>query len=148
MFEVVNPNFARDVRESFAAQRVMALLDASMIGLEPGLVEISLPYRDDLTQHNGFLHAGIVTTILDSACGCAALTLMPEGANVLSVEFKVNLLLPAVGDTFTARGRVVRSGRNLKVCQGDVYAHTGLEVKHVALMTATMMTLLPKKEGA
>ena len=86
-----------------------------------------------------------MTTILDSACGYAALTVMPEGANVLSVEFKVNLLSPAVGDTFTARGRVVRSGRNLKVCQGDVYAHTGLEAKHVALMTATMMTL-PKED--
>ena len=118
MFEATNPNFARDVRESFAAQRVMALLDASMTGLEPGLVEISLPYRDDLTQHNGFLHAGIVTTILDSACGYAALTLMPEEANVLSVEFKVNLLSPAMGDSFTARGRVVRSGRNLKVVSG------------------------------
>ncbi len=146
MFEALNPDYAAAVRTSFAAQKVMALLGASVTFVTPGSVEIGLPYRADLTQQDGFLHAGVVTTLVDSACGYAALTLMPREANVLTVEFKVNFLAPAVGERFSAAGRVLRSGRTLKVCQGDVYAFTGSQRKHVALMTATMTTLLPAEK--
>ena len=146
MFEALNPDYAAAVRTSFAAQKVMALLGASVTFVTPGSVEIGLPYRADLTQQDGFLHAGVVTTLVDSACGYAALTLMPREANVLTVEFKVNFLAPAVGERFSAAGRVLRSGRTLKVCQGDVYAFTGSQQKHVALMTATMTTLLPAEK--
>ena len=124
----------------------MSAWDASLEKIEPGEVEIGLPFNETLTQQNGFLHAGVVTTIVDSACGYAALSVMPPGANVLSVEFKVNLLSPAVGERFTARGKVIRAGRTIKVCQGDVYAHTGDQTKHVAVMTATMMTVLADEE--
>ena len=146
VFKVPNPGYAATVEESFAAQRVMTLFGAALSRVEPGLVEIGLPYRTDLTQQDGFLHAGVVTTVVDSACGYAALTLMPREANVLTVEFKVNFLAPAVGERFSAAGRVLRSGRTLKVCQGDVYAFTGSQRKHVALMTATMTTLLPAEK--
>ena len=146
MFAALNPDYAAAVRTSFAAQKVMALLGASVTFVTPGSVEIGLPYRADLTQQDGFLHAGVVTTLVDSACGYAALTLMPREANVLTVEFKVNFLAPAVGERFSAAGRVLRSGRTLKVCQGDVYAFTGSQRKHVALMTATMTTLLPAEK--
>ena len=144
----INPNFADDVRSSFAAQAIMSAWNASLKKVELGEVEIELPFNETLTQQNGFLHAGIITTIVDSACGYAALTVMPPGANVLSIEFKVNLLSPAIGERFTAAGRVVRAGRTIKVCQGDVYAHAvdtngGDHTKHVALMTATMTTVLP-----
>ena len=108
-----NPNFNDDVRRSFAQQAVMNLLGASLSLVAPGIVEITLPYRLDLTQQNGYLHAGIITTIADSACGYAAFTLMPAGAGVLSVEFKVNLLRPAKGDSFVARAEVIKSGKTV-----------------------------------
>jgi len=98
-----NPDFEQEVRRNFAQQSVMNLIGASLSLVEPGIVEITLPYRQDLTQQNGYLHAGMITTIADSACGYAAFTLMPPGAGVLSVEFKVNLLRPAKGDSFVAR---------------------------------------------
>lgn len=112
--------YAERVRASFERQQVMHLLGAKLTRVEPGLVEIVLPFRDDLTQQHGFLHAGIVTTIVDSACGYAALSLMPEGTGVLTIEYKVNLMAPARGSRFVARGRVLRAGRNITVCAGDV----------------------------
>ena len=120
----------------------MSAWNATLKRVELGEVEIELPFNETLTQHNGFLHAGIVTTVVDSACGYAALSVMPPGANVLSIEFKVNLLSPAVGERFTARGKVIRAGRTIKVCQGDAYAHQGDQTKHVAVMMATMTTVL------
>ena len=105
------------------------------------MVEIELPFRADLCQQDGFLHAGIVTTIVDSACGYAALTLMAVDARVLSVEFKLNFLAPAVGDRFIARGRVARAGRTITVCTGEVVALTGDAERSIALMQATMMTV-------
>jgi len=120
----------------------MHLIGASLTLIEPGVVEITLPYSQDLTQQNGYLHAGIVTTIADSACGYAAFTLMPEGSGVLSVEFKVNLLRPAKGDTFLARAEVIKPGRTLTVVRADVFATSGLEErKLVATMQGTMMRL-------
>jgi len=127
------------VRESFARQRAMATLGAQLTGVAPGAVEITLPFRDDLTQQHGFLHAGVIGTILDSACGYAAFTLMPPEAAVLSVEYKVNLLAPANGERVVARARVKKAGRTLSVCEADAFAVRGEEEKLVASMTGTMM---------
>src|SRR6185295_1402506 len=97
-----NPAFAEEIKQSFAKQTIMALISAELSRVEPGVIEITLPYRADLTQQHGYLHAGIVTTIADSACGYAAYSLMPPNSEVLSVEFKVNLLRPAKGEKFIA----------------------------------------------
>ena len=132
------------VRASFEKQKIMGLLGAAITGVEPGQVEITLPFKEELTQQHGFLHAGVVTTILDSACGYAALSVMPEGAGVLSIEFKTNLLAPAQGDTFIARGRVVRAGRTIVVCSGDVVAlqnDKAEKEESIATMLATMLVV-------
>jgi len=136
-----NPNFADEVAASFAQQTIMKLIGASLTLIEPGVVEIILPFRQDLTQQNGYLHAGIVTTIADSACGYAAFTLMPEGSGVLSVEFKVNLLRPAKGENFLARAEVIKAGRTLTVVRADVFALTEDKRTMVATMQGTMMCL-------
>jgi len=121
-FTPLNPEFEAVVRESFGRQRVMHTLGASMARVIPGEVGITLPFRADLTQQHGFLHAGVVTTIVDSAAGYAALSLMPPGMGVLTVEFKVNFVAPAAGAHFVAIGRVTKPGRTLTICAGDVYA--------------------------
>lgn len=129
------------VRDSLGRQSFMRLLGAGATVVEPGHVVIEVPYREDLCQQNGLLHAGVLTSVADSACGYAALTLMPEGSDVLSVEFKVNLLAPGVGDLFRADARVVRAGRTLTVCQAEVVAvRDGRADVPVALMQATMIT--------
>ncbi len=131
--------FERRVRESFARQRVMQLLGANLRRVEPGAIDIVLPFREELTQQNGYLHAGILTTIADSACGYSACTLMPAGADVLSVEFKVNLLRPAMGEMFVAEARVLKAGKTLTVARCDVHAWTAAESKLVATMLATII---------
>jgi uncharacterized protein (TIGR00369 family) len=137
-----NEKVAARVRASFEKQKIMRLLGATLTSIEPGQVEITLPFREELTQQHGFLHAGAVTTVLDSACGYAALSVMPEGAGVLSIEFKVNLLAPAKGNAFIARARVVRAGRTIVVCTGDVVAlQDGKEEQSVATMLATMLVV-------
>lgn len=136
--EARNPNFADEVRTSFAAQSIMQLIGAELALIEPGIVEIALPYRRDLTQQDGYLHAGIITTIADSAAGYAAFSLMPAGARVLSVEFKVNLLRPARGDNFLARAEVIKPGRTLTVVRADVFGLTGKQRTLVATMLGTM----------
>lgn len=117
----------------------MRLIGAALTQVEPGGVDIELPYREDLTQQNGYLHAGIITAVADSACGYAAYTLMPEGSNVLSVEFKVNLLRPAAGEKFVAQARVIKAGATLTVARCDVYGWVADEAKMVATMLATMI---------
>ena len=117
----------------------MTHIGARLTRLEPGLVEINMPFDPKLTQQNGFLHAGIVTALADTACGFAALSLMPEGSNVLSVEFKQNLLAPAVGERFIAKGQVLRAGRTITVCQGEVIAMQKDKPKKIAMMLATMI---------
>ena len=129
----------RRVRESFARQRFMALIGAELSAVEEGRVEIELPASPQLTQQHGFLHAGVVAAATDSACGYAALSLMPADAAVLTVEYKVNLLAPAEGERLVARGRVVRSGRTIYVCAGDAFMAARGEERHVATMTATVM---------
>jgi uncharacterized protein (TIGR00369 family) len=134
-----DPNYEARVRASFAKQQFMATLGATMTTVQPGEVSIELPFRADLTQQHGFLHAGVVTSIIDSACGYAALTLMPPDRAVLSVEFKLNLIAPAQGATFQARGRVIRAGRTLTVCTGDLRVVGSESI--IAMMQATMMAV-------
>ena len=136
-----NPNYVDEIKQSFAKQTVMALIGGELTRVEPGVVEISLPYRNDLTQQHGYVHAGIITTIADSACGYAAYTLMPSNSDVLAVEFKVNLMRPAKGETFLARAEVIKSGRTLAVVRADVHAITGAQRELVAIMQGTMMCL-------
>jgi len=136
-----DPDFEQRVRASYARQAAMATLGATLSQVAPGQVVIELPFRPDLTQQHGFLHAGVVTTAMDSACGYAAMSLMERGAAVLSVEFKVNLLAPARGVRFRASGRVVRAGRNLTVVTGEFRAVDGAGDPLVAMMTATMMAV-------
>jgi uncharacterized protein (TIGR00369 family) len=127
------------VRTSFARQGAMATLGAELADVAAGRVAIALPIEPRLSQQDGFLHAGVVVAALDSACGYAALTLMPDDAEVLTVELKVNLLAPASGDSLVAKGEVVRAGRTLTVCRGDAYADQEAERAHVATMLATMV---------
>jgi uncharacterized protein (TIGR00369 family) len=145
-FEPVNPQFEARVRESFSRQRIMQTLGARLTRVAPGEVDIELPYRADLTQQHGYLHAGIVTTALDSACGYAAFSLMPADASVLSVEFKTNLLAPAEGELLLARGRVIRAGRSISVCEASGVMLQGGKEKQVAVMLATIMTLQGKPD--
>ena len=137
-----NPSFAHDVERSFARQAIMNLIGAKLSLIEPGVIEITLPYRADLTQQRGFLHAGVVTTIADSACGYAAYSLMPAGSEVLSVEFKVNLLRPAQGESFVARAEVIKAGRTLTVVRADVFGIDGNGKRElVATMQGTMIAI-------
>ena len=136
-----NPAFAHEIEQSFAKQTIMNLIGAKLSRVEPGVVEINLPYRADLAQQHGYLHAGIVTTIADSACGHAAYSLMAPGSEVLSVEFKVNLLRPAKAETFVATAEVIKSGKTLTVVRADVVGITGEQRELVATMLGTMMCL-------
>lgn len=137
-----DPEFAERVRASFARQRAMATLGITLAHLEPGIVELRVPHQEALTQQHGFLHAGVVATMADSACGYAAFSLMPKEAGVLTVEYKINLLAPARGEVFAARARVLRAGRTLTVCAADVVAIAGTQETPVAAMQATIMALL------
>jgi len=132
------PDFVQRVRDSFAEQAFMATLGVSVGRVEPGMVELIMPYRADLTQQNGFLHAGVTASLADSAAGYAAYTVMPPDSNVLSIEFKHNLLAPAVGQRFRAVGEVIRAGRSIVVVRATVIAEQDGTEKPVALMQATM----------
>jgi len=125
------------VRESFARQKAMALIGASLASVEPGRAEVKLPYRAEITQQKGYVHGGIVGMIADNACGYAAYSLMPPSASLVTVEYKINILAPARG-ALIARGKVIRPGRTLTVTRGEVYAEDG---KHVASMQQTLMML-------
>jgi uncharacterized protein (TIGR00369 family) len=121
MFEPLNPDFKSEISASFASLVLMRTIGAKLVRVAAGEVEIELPFRDDLTQQHGFIAAAIIAAILDVASGYAAMSLMPPGAGVITVEFKVNLLAPAVGERFIARGRVTRSGRTLSVCAAKIF---------------------------
>ena len=135
-----NPDFERDLRDGFARQSLMSSIGARMVNVAPGEVDIAIDSRADLLQQNGFVHAGVLTSIADSACGGAALTLMPPSSDVLSIEFKVNLLAPAAAPRFVARARVLRAGRTITVCRADVFGIDGETETLVATMLGTMMT--------
>lgn len=137
-----DPDYEKRVRASFDRQLAMAHLGAQMRAVAPGRVEIRLPFREELTQQHGFIHAGIITAIADSACDYAALSLMPPGVGVLTIDFAVNLLRPAAGLRFVARGRVVKPGQTIMVCSGEVVAEReDSTASAVALMQATMMVV-------
>ncbi len=129
------------VRESFSRQSIMTTIGASVHSVRRGEVEIVLPFADHILQQHGFIHAGAVATIADSACGYAALSVMPADAAVLTTEFKINLLSPAKGERLRAVGRVVRAGKKLVITMGEVFADEGGASKQVALITATMMVV-------
>lgn len=137
-----DPAFEAKVRDSFARQTFMATLGATLTHVAPGETTIELPVREALVQQHGSVHAGALTSVLDSAAGYAAFSLMPAGAAVVSVEFKVNLLAPARGERIEARGRVLRPGRTLYVCVSEAWAFTGEEATLVAQLQGTMMCLV------
>ena len=137
-----NPSFAEEIKQSFAKQTIMRLIGAELTRVEPGVVEITITYRPDLTQQHGYMHAGIVTTIADTACGYAAYSLMPPQSEVLSVEFKVNLLRPAKGEKFLAVAEVVKAGKTLTVARADVFSlDQDGQREVIATMLATMICL-------
>jgi uncharacterized protein (TIGR00369 family) len=129
--------FAQRCRDSFGRQKAMALIGATLTVVEPGYVEIALPYRDDLTQQKGFIHGGILGMIADTACGYSAFSLMPAGCSIVTVEYKMNILAPA-RCSLVAKGQVVKPGRTLTIARGEVYADDG---RHVATMLQTLMML-------
>jgi uncharacterized protein (TIGR00369 family) len=133
--------YEKRVRASFARQGAMLHLGANIASLEPGRCEIALPFRPELSQQHGYFHAGVVSAIVDSAGGYAALTLFEEGSEVLTVEFKINLIAPADGERLIAEGRVVRSGRTLTVCTGEVRSIRGETHKTCAIMQQTLMRI-------
>lgn len=138
-FEPRDAQFQVRVRASFSQQRLMTTIGAMLATIAPGHVVIELPFRHDLTQQDDYLHAGIVTAIVDSACGYAALSLMPEESAVLTAEYKVNFVAPARGTHFKAYGNVIKPGRTLTVCAGDVVAITNAQETVIATMLTTMM---------
>ncbi|TDH37892.1 PaaI family thioesterase [Pseudohoeflea suaedae] len=133
--------FRERVRESFARQNVMRTIGAELTNVDYGMVEIEMPYSDALTQQHGFLHAGILSTVLDSACGYAALSVMPEESAVLTIEFKINLLSPGRGERFLFRGEVTKPGSNIIVSDGRAYAIGDGPAKLIASMTGTLMVV-------
>ncbi|HYH18367.1 MAG TPA: PaaI family thioesterase [Azospirillum sp.] len=141
-FKPRDPDFEARVRDSFARQTMMSTIGAQIVDLEPGACTLGMNYRRDLCQQHGYLHAGVTTTLADSAAGYAAFSLFPAGSSVLTAEFKINLLAPAAGERFLARGRVEKSGRTLTVVRSEVFAvdKDGVE-RPIALMLATLMCL-------
>lgn len=137
-----NPNYVAQVQASFDRQRLMATLGARLLRVQPGEVSIELPYDDRLSQQHGYTHAGAITSAVDSACGYAALSLMPEGYEVLTIEYKVNFINPAKGERFEAVGRVVKSGRTISVCQGEVVACDGPNRVAIAIIQASMLAVV------
>ena len=132
---------AKRVRDSFALQSIMTTIGAEVSAVKAGEVEIVLPFSRKISQQHGFIHGGIVATIADSACGYAALSVMPRDAAVLTTEFKINFMSPAKGERLRATGRVVRAGKKLVITLGEVFAEEGSSSKQVALITATMMVV-------
>lgn len=141
-----DPNYAERVRASFARQQVMAWLGATLSEIGAGICEIRLPYRPELSQQNGYFHAGIIATIADSAAGYAGYSLLPSGADVLSVEYKINLLSPGDGDLLIARGEVVKVGRTLAVCRADVQIIKDSRSKPCATLQQTLIVMRGRRE--
>ena len=140
-FTPLDPDFEARVRDSFGRQTIMDLIGARMSRVAPGEVEIELPYREDLTQQHGFFHAGVTSTIADSAAGYAAFSLFPADASVLTVEYKINLIAPAQGERLIAVGRVIKPGRTLTLCEFDVFGETDGTRKLCAKGLDTLMRL-------
>ena len=137
-FEVADPNFRKRVADDFARQKVMQTMGITLESIEPGEVQLQMPFRDDLTQQNGYLHAGVLSTALDSACGFSAYTLMSAESSVLTIENKINLLRPADNGPFRVVARVIKPGRSVLVSDGKLFDAVG---KLVATMSATNMAV-------
>lgn len=146
-FKVQDPDYDARVRRNFASQQAMATLGVSLTRVEPGTLELQMPYDAKFSQQNGFLHAGAVSAVLDTACGLASYTLMPADADILTVEFKINLLAPAKGQVFRFVGHVVKPGRTLIIAEGRAFANDEGREKLIAMMSATMMTMLRRGEA-
>ena len=140
-FDPPDPQYLEKVRSSFQRQMAMQTIGAELLSVSPGEVAIKIPFREDLTQQHGFVHAGIISMIGDNACGYAAFSLMPADTAVLTVEFKVNLLSPARGDFFIAKAKVVRAGKTLIVARSEVFAELEAEQKLIAAIQATIMCI-------
>ena len=141
-FKATDPDFAARVRKSFAAQGIMDHIGATLTLIEPGACEIELPYSDAVSQQHGFFHGGVIGTIADSAGGYAAFGLMDADDEILTVEYKLNLMAPADGDLLVARGRVVRPGRTLTVARAEVVVvKDGREIA-CAAMQQTLMRIV------
>jgi uncharacterized protein (TIGR00369 family) len=136
-----DPAFQTRILASFDKQGLMSTLGASILHVAPGAVDIALSPSPSVSQQHGFVHAGAVAAIADTAAGYAALSLMPPGAGVLTTEFKINLVAPAAGERILARGRVIKAGRTLTLAQTEVFSETAGEERLVALLTATLMTI-------
>jgi uncharacterized protein (TIGR00369 family) len=143
-----NPAYEAWVRESFSRQTHMASLGATIVFIAPGEVHLALPFAAQFCQQNGFMHAGAIASVADSANGYAAYTLAPPDTDVLAVEFKINLLAPAQGEGFLACGRVLRAGRTLTVCQADVFTTGTTERTLIATMLSTVIVRPIGKGGA
>ena len=141
-----DPGYAARVRASFDRQGAMRLIGARLTTIAPGHCAIELPYRDDLTQQHGYIHAGIVSAIADSAGGYAGFTLFPADASVLTVEYKLNLVAPAAGERFVAEAQVVKPGRTLVITRGEVYAERGGSRMLCAIMQQTLMVMAGKPD--
>lgn len=141
-FDIADPEYAERVRHSFGRQGLMTHLGAAMTTVEPGVVEIELPFTDELSQQHGFYHAGGIASIIDTAGGYAASTLFAADDGVLTVEFKLNLISPAAGDLMIARGEVIKPGRTLTVTKGEVFVRKDGEAKLCALMQQTLMRIV------
>ena len=143
-FEPKNPDYRAIATATFEQQRAMKTLGISISRLEPGEVDLSMDYSPEYTQQNGFVHAGIITAGLDNACGVAAFTLMPDKADILTVEFKTTLLAPARGARFVFKAEVVKPGRTLTFCEARAFAEHEGNTTLIATMTATLMAMLPR----
>lgn len=142
-----NPDFAARVRDSFGRQGAMALIGAEVAHVAPGEVDIAVDFRLELSQQHGFFHGGITATAADSAGGYAAFSLMPADASVLTVEYKMNLMAPAHGTRLVAKGRVLKPGRTLTVCQVDVFVQRDGREHHCAVLLQTLMTMTGRNDG-
>jgi uncharacterized protein (TIGR00369 family) len=136
-----DPDYERRVRSSFDRQGAMRLIGARLAKLGPGYCCVELPYRDDLTQQHGYIHAGVVGAIADAAGGYAGFTLFPADASVLTVEYKLNLIAPAVGERLIAEAGIVKSGRTLAITRGEVYAERAGQRTLCAIMQQTLMVM-------
>jgi len=145
-FQPKNPDYRNVATDTFERQRAMRTLGISIARIAPGEVDLAMGYAPEFTQQNGFVHAGIITAGLDTACGIAAFTLMPAGSDILTVEFKTNLMAPARGERFAFRATVVKPGRTLTVCEGRAYAIQHGAETLIATMTGTLMAL-PRREA-
>ena len=140
-FQPSDPNYESRIRTSFNKQEIMKTIGAKLVKVLPGEVHIEFSFMESLTQQHGYIHAGVITSVVDSACGYAAHTLMSADSEVLTIEYKVNFMFPAKGDRFKGIGRVLKPGRNITVCSGDVIAFDNGKEKIIATMLATMISV-------